>query len=91
MSYNKVIYILPNDLIEKVQEYVDGEFIYIPRKSSNKKEWGAGTSIRQELHTRNTQIYEDYLAGHSSQDLSTKYFLSLKSIQRIIRGQKNSA
>ena len=43
MSYNKVIYILPNDLIEKVQEYVDGEFIYIPRKSSNKKEWGAGT------------------------------------------------
>ena len=56
-----------------------------------KREWGARTSIRQELYKRNTQIYGDYLAGHSSQDLSGKYFLSLKSIQRIIREQKNSA
>ncbi|WP_366510050.1 hypothetical protein [Clostridium sp. CF011] len=50
MSYNKAMYILPNNLIEKVQEYVDGEFIYIPRKPSNKKEWGAKTSTRQELY-----------------------------------------
>ncbi|MBX4271149.1 hypothetical protein K2181_18000 [Clostridium estertheticum] len=35
-------------------------------------------------------MYEDYLAGHNSKDLSEKYFLSLKSIQRIIREQKNS-
>jgi len=90
MSYNKGIYILPDDLLEKVQEYVDGDFIYIPRKSGNKKEWGTRTSTRQELYKRNTQIYEDYLAGHSSQGLSRKYFLSLKSIQRIIRNQKNS-
>jgi hypothetical protein len=41
MSYKRAIYILPNDLLEQVQEYIDGEFIYIPRKSSNKKEWGA--------------------------------------------------
>lgn len=90
MSYKKAVYILPDDLLEKVQEYVDGEFIYIPRKSGNKKEWGARTSIRKELQQRNGKIYEDYLAGHSSQNLSEKYFLSLKSIQRIIREQKNS-
>ncbi|AZV58690.1 CD3324 family protein [Clostridium sp. AWRP] len=90
MSYKKAIYILPDDLLKQVQKYVDGEFIYIPRKSCNKKEWGARTSTRKELQQRNTQIYEDYLAGHSSQDLSEKYFLSLKSIERIIREQKNS-
>ncbi|AJA47065.1 Mor transcription activator family protein [Clostridium pasteurianum DSM 525 = ATCC 6013] len=90
MSYKKVIYILPDDLLEQVQKYVDGEFIYIPRKLGNKKEWGTRTSTRQELYKRNTKIYEEYLAGHSSQDLSRKYFLSLKSIQRIIRKQKNS-
>ena len=90
MSYKKAIYTLPNDLLEQVQKYVDGEFIYIPRKSGNKKEWGARTSIRQELQQRNTLIYEGYLAGHSSQDLSEKYFLSLKSIQRIIRKQRNN-
>lgn len=40
MSYKRAIHILPNDLLEMVQEYVDGEFIYIPRKSGKKKEWG---------------------------------------------------
>lgn len=90
MSYKKALNILLSDLLEQVQEYVDGEFIYIPRKSSNKKRWGARTSTCQELQQRNTQIYKDHLEGCSSQDLSKKYFLSLKSIQRIIRIQRNS-
>lgn len=89
MSYKRAIYILPHELLEQVQEYVDGEFIYIPRKSGNKKEWGTETSTRKELQQRNIQIYEDYLARNSLQELSEKYFLSLKSIQRIIRKQRN--
>lgn len=89
MSYKRAIYILPHELLEQVQKYVDGEFIYIPRKSGNKKEWGTKTSTRKELQQRNIQIYEDYLARNSQQELSEKYFLSLKSIQRIIRKQRN--
>lgn len=85
MSYKRAIHILPNDLLEMVQEYVDGEFIYIPRKSGKKKEWGSSTSTRTELQQRNRQIYEEYLAGNSLQQLADKYFLSLKSMQRIIR------
>jgi Mor family transcriptional regulator len=89
MSYKRAIYILPSDLLEQVQEYVDGEFIYIPRKSGNKKEWGSKTSTRKELQQRNIQIYNDYLAGNRLPELSQKYFLSLKSIQRIIWEQRN--
>jgi Mor family transcriptional regulator len=89
MSYKRAIHILPNDLLEQVQEYIDGEFIYIPRKSGNKKEWGSKTSTRQELQQRNKRIYEDYLAGNSLPELSEKYFLSLKSIQRIILEQRS--
>jgi len=89
MSYKRANNILPNDLLEQVQEYIDGEFIYIPRKSGNKKEWGAKTAARQELQQRNRRIYEDYLAGKSLQELSEQYFLSLKSIQRIIWEQRN--
>ena len=88
MSYKRAIHILPNDLLERIQEYVEGEFIYIPRKSGNKKEWGTNTSTRKEIQQRNRQIYEDYLAGNSLQELSNQYFLSLKSMQRIIREQK---
>lgn len=82
MSYKRATHILPNDLLERVQEYVDGDFIYIPRKSGNKKEWGSNTSTRRELRQRDLQIYEDYLTGNPLQELSKKYFLSLKSIQR---------
>jgi Mor family transcriptional regulator len=88
MSYNKAKHILPAELLELVQNYVDGECIYIPRKSSNKKEWGSRTAARKELALRNTQIFRDYQSGYDSVSLSQKYFLSLKSIQRIIRQEK---
>lgn len=88
MSYKKAKHILPAELLELVQKYVDGECIYIPRKSSNKQEWGSRTSIRKELLLRDMQIYKDYQAGCNSEHLSQKYFLSLKSIQRIIRQEK---
>jgi Mor family transcriptional regulator len=88
MSYKRAKHILPTELLELVQKYVDGECIYIPRKSSNKKEWGSRTSIRTELALRDMQIYKDYQTGYNLGYLSQKYFLSLKSIQRIIRQEK---
>ena len=84
MGYKKATHILPHDLLLKVQEYIDGEFLYIPRISDNKKSWGETTSTRQELQDRNQRIYDDYLAGKRMEFLAEKYFLSLKSIQRII-------
>ncbi len=84
MGYKKATQILPHELLIKVQEYIDGEFLYIPRISNNKKEWGSGTTIRQELHDRNECIYAEYLSGLSMESLAEKYFLSLKSIQRIV-------
>lgn len=88
MSYKKAEHILPIEILELVQKYVDGECIYIPRKSSNKQEWGARTSIREELSDRNRQIFSDYQIGYNLGHLSQKYYLSLKSIQRIIRQEK---
>lgn len=84
MSYKKATHVLPKELLKKVQEYVDGECIYIPKTSGNKKKWGATTSTRQELKNRNEDIYRDYLAGEHMGDLAEKYYLSVKSIQRIV-------
>lgn len=84
MGYKKATHVLPRQLLEKIQEYIDGEFLYIPRVSENKKGWGTTTSIRDELRDRNTRIYMDYLDGEPMESLAEKYFLSLKSIQRII-------
>ena len=40
MSYRKAEEILPRELIEVIQQYVDGENIYIPRKLEHRKGWG---------------------------------------------------
>jgi Mor family transcriptional regulator len=84
MGYIRAEKILPQDIIELIQLYIDGENIYIPRKENNKKEWGTGTLIRQELQERNLKIYADYQRGNKVSELADKYFLSEKSIQRII-------
>lgn len=84
MSYKKATHVLPRDLLEKIQEYVDGEFLYIPRVTGNKKDWGASTSTRRELRERNDLIFKEYLVGKCMQALAEKYFLSIKSIQRIV-------
>ena len=88
MGYRKAEEILPMEIIELIQKYVDGENIYIPRKKNQRKEWGDRTLIRQELESRNLQIVTDHQNGYKIQELTTKYFLSIKSIQRIIRKMK---
>lgn len=91
MGYRKAEDILPIEIIELIQQYVDGENIYIPRKSSYRQAWGTGTQIKQELLERDKQIYDEYLAGSNTAELACKYYLSEKSIQRIIRTQKYSS
>ena len=60
MSYIKATDILPQKLLEVIQTYLDGEYLYIPRKESNKKNWGESTKIKEELTLRNANIYKEY-------------------------------
>ncbi len=88
MGYRKAEEILPPHLVKLIQTYIDGANIYIPRKENNKKEWGSKTQIRQELKERNSLILADYQKGVCVRKLADQYFLSEKSIQRIIRETK---
>lgn len=88
MSYRRAEEILPLEMIKMIQEYVEGESIYIPRKTGQRAPWGSNSHIRQEINSRNCCIYDDYMAGLSVSELAVKYFLSEKSIQRIIRQRR---
>lgn len=88
MGYMRAEEILPVEIIELIQQYVDGENIYIPRKANKRQEWGAGTQIRRELSERNEAIFRDYLKGMKVAELACKYYLSEKSIQRIVKEMK---
>lgn len=88
MSYIKADNILPIELVELIQTYIDGEYIYIPRKEENKKTWGSRTNTRKELDLRDSNIYKDYLDGMVIDTLAERYYLSSKSIQRIVLKEK---
>ena len=89
MSYIRADEILPRELLEAVQQYVDGQIIYIPRKE--KQEWGSGTSAKEFFRERNERIFQAWQKGISEDELSRRFSLSRKSIQRILRSQKLAA
>ena len=90
MGYRRAEQILPAHIIELIQSYVDGECIYIPRKENERRSWGESTDARREIQARNQMIYLDYLNGAKVKELASAYFLSEKSIQRILREKRKS-
>ncbi|WP_105617013.1 CD3324 family protein [Vallitalea okinawensis] len=84
MGYVKAQDVLPEEIIRLIQDYVDGECLYIPRKSVNKKSWGEASGARSMLNKRNIEICTEFLKGSSIKELTQKYYLSEKSVQRII-------
>lgn len=89
MKYTTASTVLPEQLIQRIQQYVDGEAVYIPRKQDNKKAWGEMNGTREQLMKRNEAIYTDYCEGRTIHTLMSEYYLSEKSIRRIIRGERN--
>ena len=89
MSYIRADEILPKELLETIQQYVDGQIIYIPKKE--KQEWGSGSSAKEFFRERNERIFQAWQKGISEDELSRRFSLSRKSIQRILRSQKLAA
>ena len=89
MSYLKAEIILPQDLLALVQQYADGQYLYIPKKADNHKSWGDNTDSKNKVNLRDNEIYSRYKEGSSAVSLAAEYYLSLKSIQRILLKEKN--
>lgn len=85
MSYIKAEEILPKELIQDIWQYVDGAYIYIPRKPGSRHAWGQETPYKAELEQRNRCICNDHARGVSVSELGRRYHLSEKSIRRILR------
>lgn len=88
MGYKKGIAILPTELVKQIQEYVDGECIYIPRISENRKKWGENKTSVDTLEKRNAEIYMKYKNGVSVKQLSEEYYISPQGIYKILSKYK---
>ena len=90
MSYVKADDVLPAKLVEEIQKYVDGQLIYIPRKSENSLSWGEKSGTKEKLAERNQAIVHRYYSGETIAALSEMYYLSEKRIQGIIHEYESS-
>jgi Mor family transcriptional regulator len=84
MKYIKAQDVLPEELVKLLQEYVNGEYLYVPCKDGEKKTWGEKSGARILLRKRNKEIYQKYREGKTAEELAVEYFLSEQSIRRIL-------
>lgn len=83
MKYIKADSVLPIALVEELQSYIQGGYIYVPSRKDSKKKWGELSGCRYEIEQRN-RIRKDYQQGKSVDELADIYYLSVHSIRKII-------
>lgn len=84
MGYKNATCILPDELVRTIQTYIDGDYLYIPRKEENKKAWGEMSKSKQLLQQRNATIFAEYQSGTPVEELAQRFFLSPKTIYKIL-------
>ena len=84
MKYKNAKAVLPDALVKELQNYVQGEYIYIPVEQKKQKRGGEVSGYRKELEERNKSIKEEYQNGISMEFLSEKYNLSISAVRKII-------
>lgn len=86
-AYKNAKDVLPDDLLEAVQRYLQGEMLYVPVKGP-RRPWGERTGARKDLAQRNQQIRALYVKGRSVEELASTFHLSVETIQKIVRASR---
>lgn len=81
---------LPAELLDLLQDYVQGTYVYIPKREETKRRWGEQTNYIMELKHRNKLIYQKHLEGVSTSNLISTFNLSSSSIRRIILQERRA-
>ena len=84
MKYIKADSVLPIALLEELQSYIQGGYIYVPSRKDSKKKWGELSGCKYEIEQRNRKIRKDYQQGKSVDELADIYYLYVHSIRKII-------
>uniref|UniRef100_UPI001FDFBD93 CD3324 family protein n=1 Tax=Amphibacillus sediminis TaxID=360185 RepID=UPI001FDFBD93 len=53
MQYKNGKEVLPQSLLNELQQYIQGELIYIPKQDNQRMGWGENNGSRQMIRQRN--------------------------------------
>ena len=84
MGYTNATEVLPKTVLETVQKYVDGQCVYIPRRDDRRKAGGERTQTRANIKARNREIHARHARGMGVRELAEQFYLSPKTIARIL-------
>lgn len=84
MKYISAENILPKELIDQIQKYCQGQYVYIPKEQGIRSEWGTKSGVKKELKNRNHEIKRKFNDGESKETLAKDYCLSISSIKKIV-------
>lgn len=84
MKYHRAEDVLPTWLIKMLQQYVSGEYIYIPQPLGERRSWGELSGSRADLRKRNAAIRQNFDQGASFAELAQRYYLAESTIRKII-------
>ncbi len=84
MSYKNGKDFLPPNLLKELQDHIQGELIYIPKKEKKRARWGENNGTRLIMEKRNHEIFKLYKSGSSIMELIKHFHLSEDSIRKII-------
>jgi Mor family transcriptional regulator len=88
LKYTNAKKVLPEELIIVIQQYVQGETLYIPKQEREYHSWGSRSGGRQWLDRRNAAIRHDFKDHRSIEQLARDYFLSVETIKKIVYSGK---
>lgn len=83
MKYTDATVILPKELVEKLQQFVQGEYLYIPTSREDRSKEDL-SGYREEVDRRNREIIQSYTSGTSVEDIAKTYMLSVYAIRAIL-------
>ncbi|PYI53101.1 CD3324 family protein [Paenibacillus flagellatus] len=84
MSYKNGKDFLPPSLLKELQNYIQGELVYIPKIGQTRAGWGENNGTRKLIEKRNREIYQMYKSGTTVVELIQRFHLSEDSIRKII-------
>lgn len=89
MPYIKANELLPPELLQEVQKYVQGSLMYIPRAAENRMGWGELSGARENFDRRNAAIRTAKAEGKRIDDLAEEFGLSSDGIRKILYGNSS--
>jgi len=84
MKYINAESAFPKRLLEELQQYVQGGWVYVPTLKHSRIGWGERSGSREALRRRNAEMRLRFSEGDTIEQLSSEYGLAYDTVKKIV-------